>query len=382
MPFTEENKPLLEAAAAIDFQFRKDGRVNYRRHGPYERGLYFIKKAISIHGSKYGYSKVNYIDSHNKVTITCGQHGDFEQTPSKHLHGRGCSKCAGNYSPNTSEFIEIARSVHGERYDYSSVQYKNNQEKVEITCPIHGSFFVSPNSHIQGSGCPKCAGNMPLGTMEFIARAQAVHENFYSYELVKYKNNREKVEIICPIHGPLSQSPNHHLNGHGCSKCVGTYSPTTEEFIKKATLVRGDQYNYDLVDYKCSHEKITISCRTHGPPFEQTPGHHLDGENCPKCAGKNHNILYLLKCNNTGWYKIGITTDNVQRRLNGIGGDLEEIYHVKLEYPRKHESILHKRYAKDRKHNLCVKEGKTEFFSLTKNQVQEVISYMDEVSNA
>ena len=96
----------------------------------------------------------------------------------------------------------------------------------------------------------------------------------------------------------------------------------------------------------------------------------------------NHNILYLLKCLDSGLHKIGITTDSIQKRILSIGGNLEEVHHVRLEDPRKHESILHNKYNDFNVYHDGVRNGKTEFFSLTKNQVQEVISYMDEVANA
>ena len=317
MPFTETNTPLLEGAASINFQFMTNGMINYRKHTKQELGLYFIKQAIERHGNRYGYSKVNYINNSTKVTIRCITHGEFEQTP---------------------------------------------------------------HNHLEGKGCPHCGGTAKLSKHTFIARSQEVHGHKYNYDTSVYTSMHHKLEIVCPEHGPFQQTPLSHIhNGAGCIKCAGTYPPTTEEFIEKARTVHGDKYDYSSVQYKSSHEKIEIICYLHGS-FFQAPTDHLSFKGCPKCAGKNQDTLYLLKCLETGWYKIGITTDNVQKRIASLVGSLEEIHHVKLEDPRKHERILHKLYDSIRVFNEHVRSGHTEFFSLTEEQVHEVIAYMNEVA--
>lgn len=382
MPFTEINKPLLLEAASIDFQFMKNGMINYRKHSKKELGLYFIKMAVEKWGNRYGYSKVTYVNNSTKVILQCKEHGDFEQTPSNHLTGYNCPKCAGNHTPSTEEFIKIARGIHQDKYDYSSVHYKSSQEKVKIICKVHGLFEQTPSNHLSGQGCPKChLDSRRLSLEEFVQRAEEIHDNKYDYSSVNYKNSSEKVEIICPIHGIFHQTPDSHLRGGGCVQCYhDSLKLTTEEFIEKAQNLHGDKYDYSLVNYSVNKKKVTIICPIHGP-FDQAPSIHLGLSGCPSCAGKNHNILYLLKCNETNWYKIGMTTDSVQKRIVSLGGNIKEIHHVKLDDTRKHESILHKLYAKEREYNLCVKNGKTEFFSLNEQQVQEVIAYMNEVSD-
>ena len=135
---------------------------------------------------------------------------------------------------------------------------------------------------------------------------------------------------------------------------------------------------YNKSQYVSAHVKLVIVCKKHGD-FEQTPASHISGKGCPKCARHNHNILYLLYCRNSGTYKIGIT-NNLKRRISEIGGNLvEEVYHVEIEDPRRHESHLHQQYKEARKTNLCVNDGHTEFFSFTEQQVQEVINYMKEL---
>ena len=113
-------------------------------------------------GNKYDYSKVEYVNNRTKVCIICSEHGEFWQTPNSHLKGCGCSNCRKKIMSNklsyTSEiFIQKAREVHGNKYDYSKVEYKDFYTKVCIICPIHGEFWQKPNIHIRTKiCCPKC----------------------------------------------------------------------------------------------------------------------------------------------------------------------------------------------------------------------------------
>ena len=108
-----------------------------------------------MHGNKYSYENVNYVNSHTLVNITCKIHGGFMQSPTNHLQGKGCPKCA-NKNVTSGEFIEKARKVHGNKYDYSKVNYVDNSTKVCIICPEHGEFWQTPNDHLNGCGCSIC----------------------------------------------------------------------------------------------------------------------------------------------------------------------------------------------------------------------------------
>jgi hypothetical protein len=196
----------------------------------------FIEKAKKIHGNKYDYSKVEYLDSRTKVCITCTKHGEFWQTPNSHLQGQGCPVCgkingAKNKTYTTEEFIERARKIYGNKYDYSKVKYERNDKKVSIICPIHGEFEQMPSQHLNGRGCLKCgieknSSLKRLTTEEFIERAKKIHGNKYDYSKVNYTNIFEKVKIICHIkkrngeeHGEFLQEPHNHLKGNGCPIC-------------------------------------------------------------------------------------------------------------------------------------------------------------------
>ena len=267
----------------------------------------FIEKAIKVHGNKYDYSKVEYVNNRTKVCIICLEHGEFWQQANSHLRGEGCPKCKGeNISKRKSitkeQFIEKARKVHGDKYDYSKVEYVNSTKKVCIICPEHGEFWQTPNAHLQGSGCPSCAfkllssinigknrnGGYPALTKEqFIEKAKKVHGDKYDYSKVEYKNNKTKVCIICPTHGEFWQKPNAHLLGFGCYKCgreaMGMkQTKNTEEFIEEARKIHNNKYDYSKVKYTTGNRKVCIICPIHGE-FWQKPYSHIQGQGCPIC---------------------------------------------------------------------------------------------------
>lgn len=186
----------------------------------------FISKAKQIHGDKYDYSLVNYTGSAGKISIRCNTCGCiYSQVASEHLHGKGCPNCAGNRKMNTETFIKNAMEIHGAKYNYDKVNYKNNHTGVVIVCPVHGEFIQLPQHHLNGSGCPKCyheknAEKRSLNTKQFIIRAKQIHGEKYNYDKVVYKNSRTKVLITCPQHGDFYQMPSLHLQGAGCVKCA------------------------------------------------------------------------------------------------------------------------------------------------------------------
>lgn len=117
----------------------------------------FITLSKLVHGNKYDYSKTVYHGQKEKTNIKCPIHGEFQQVAYDHLKGFGCQKCKIEKQTNTKEdFIKKAREIHGWKYDYSKVEYINNKIKVCIICPEHGEFWQSPLDHLLGSGCKYC----------------------------------------------------------------------------------------------------------------------------------------------------------------------------------------------------------------------------------
>lgn len=257
----------------------------------------FIAKAREIHGDKYGYSEIVYVYANDTVTIICPNHGKFQQTPSKHLAGQGCRGCgiekrAKEARSSNSDFVKKAQIVHGNKYNYDKVDYKNSHTNVIISCPLHGDFEQSPGNHTHKTnpqGCPVCGGKTKWDTSRFLEEAAKTHNDKYDYSKVVFSGLNKKVRILCPIHGEFSQSLGHHIiRKQGCPDCAGTKKSTKEKFVDKARKIHGNKYNYDKVVYKTTHTKVIITCPIHGD-FEQTPANHTHKNNpqdCFLCTGR------------------------------------------------------------------------------------------------
>lgn len=153
----------------------------------------FIINAINIHNNKYDYSKTLYIHCHKKIDIICPIHGIFSQSPSTHLKGQGCVKCGYDKlsisnSNNTEYFITKSNIHHGDKYNYSLVEYINNKTKVKILCPIHGEFSQKAADHLNGCGCPRC--NSSKGEIKI--------EQFFKLHCIKIQRQKKFLECINP----------------------------------------------------------------------------------------------------------------------------------------------------------------------------------------
>ena len=309
----------------------------------------FISRSKEIHKNRYDYSKIEWINTNTDVCIVCPIHGNFWQKPKYHLLGNGCQKCFATPESSTEEFIKKAKAIYGDTYDYSKVDYKGNKENVCIICPKHGEWWMSPNNHLRGHRCPGCFGTPKYSNEKFIEKARKVHGDKYDYSKVEYDGNKKKVCIICPKHGEFWQCAQTHMQGSGCPKCTHTaritlddfirrstaihtikydYSKvipkpkkekpkkepkketlkkevipkvkkekpikikvpkksrliTQEVFIERAALKHDNKYDYSKTQYVGRQEKICIICPKHGE-FWQNPHFHLQGGNCPKCVG-------------------------------------------------------------------------------------------------
>ena len=194
----------------------------------------------------------------------------------------------------TEQFIEKAKLIHGDNYDYSLVEYKNNKLPVKIKCNTCNNIFEQPpRDHLSGHGCKYCANNIKKTTEQFIQESKEKFGENFDYSLVKYKNNKTNIQLKCNICSNIfKQTPVEHLNSKGCPYCNKKVKKTTEQFIEEAKLIHGDNYDYSLVDYKRNNIKVKIKCNTCGNIFEQTPANHLQGHGCFNCF-KNKFILAI-----------------------------------------------------------------------------------------
>ncbi len=163
----------------------------------------FIANAVSVHGDKYRYDCVDYVGGHTKVTIICPHHGKFQQTPSHHLFGEGCSKCKGIVRRKTTEkFVSDAIKVHGNTYTYDHVEYVMSKDKVLITCRKHGDFSQTANDHLTGYGCRNCAREKLKQT--------------YSKVAIEWLESEAKRRGIVIRHATNGGEKNIRLNGKDC----------------------------------------------------------------------------------------------------------------------------------------------------------------------
>ena len=205
----------------------------------------------------------------------------------------------------TDKFIEKARLVHGDKYDYSKIKYIGCYDKVIIICKKHGDFLQQPSSHIAGNGCKKCGNESTKlkqsgNTEEFIEKAILKHGDIYDYSKVNYINQATKVIICCKIHGDFEQTPSNHTNRgrpRGCKKCSTIITANKQRsnkdvFIKRSNKVHNSLYDYSNVIYVNCEIKIKINCKKHGE-FIQRPQHHLHGNGCPKCNTRGFSKLQI-----------------------------------------------------------------------------------------
>lgn len=237
----------------------------------------------------------------NTYILVSDKYGKYKIFPSSLLRGR-CPTIKSCLDKNTY-FINIASEIHNNKYIYTKTKYIGSREKLTITCPIHGDFLQNAHSHILGSGCPKCGietikNKVTLTTEEFVLRSNNKHQNKYNYEKCIYTHGRTKVPIICAKHGVFYQTPEAHMYGQGCPKCINS-GFGRHDFIEKAK-----------------------------------------GRKC---------ICYIIKCYNDDeeFIKIGITSRTIKQRFDSKADmpykyKIIKLYEGSSEYVYNKENELHK----------------------------------------
>ena len=204
--------------------------------------------------------------------------------------GNGCGKCTGKTS-DKNYFLDRSNEIHNNKYDYSLVEYIGVKNKIKIICPIHGEFKQTPSSHTKGNGCPKCSKSYNYTNSEYIEKVNKIHNNKYDYSLTNYINSITKIKIVCPIHGLFEIKPYTHMYGQGCKKCgILKRSLSQNEFIKRSISKHGNIYDYSKVKFKNTYTRVDIICTKHGL-FSQNPYHHMIGVGCPKCKQSKGELM-------------------------------------------------------------------------------------------
>jgi hypothetical protein len=348
----------------------------------------FIHNSRLLHGDRYDYSKVVFVNVHEDVIIFCKEHQvENMQKPNGHLRGWQ-TKCCSNdktkvrQTTTVEEFIKLSKEKFGEKFGYDFIKegYENKRSNIDLVCDKHGLISMVARNHLESStGCSLCSvestaqqnrvylskeealerlkfdtkhtyilptekihlsqeiirvcnnckgkkhvryndviehkqscvycSNLRMDTQKFIEKAKSIYGDEYEYDQVKYVNTDKKVTIICKKHGPFSKSPNNFLNQRqGCTKCSIPNKNLTEfEFVTKAKLIHGNNFDYDKLNYTRFQDKVSIHCNTCGGEFEQKPYRHLSGDGCKNCRRllltefHRQNVLNLAAWETNEW---------------------------------------------------------------------------------
>lgn len=355
----------------------------------------FIEDAIKVHGDKYDYSLVEYTTCMEKVKIFCKYHNEyFLQSPNLHRTS-GCPKCGEinrikNQTKSKESFITDAIKVHGDKYDYSLVDYKGNKSKVSIICKTHNEVFeIRPDSHISSKqGCTKCALRRSSNDKElFLERAIKKYGNKYDYSETNIISCYDKIEVRCKEHDVVFKlSIENHILGQGCPVCSAiNYSKirtkTTDYFINKSKEIHGNRFDYTDTIYINSKVRVDIKCDRHGT-FKQYPQNHLNGGGCRKCADEidifkredyvklaSNASLYLIKMYNENeeFYKIGKTIHTVKIRFSSTipyKYEIIDLINYETGFIYDLENELHRKYNQYKYKPLNSFAGHTECYTL------------------
>lgn len=218
----------------------------------------FILKSKWIHGiDRYEYDYLVYDNISKDVTITCPIHGDFIQSRGNHLQGHGCSECSHlekikNRRKTTSWFINKAKEVHGDLYDYSKVSYTSSNGKITLSCEHGHTFTIRAADHIRGRGCRFCYGYF-VSNKELQHKIDKIHGigTYTLPEQYEYEANYTRGKFICNIHGDFETNINRLLSGNGCPKCRNSGSYTSNRILV-------DQHNDPCIIYhvRISNEEV------------------------------------------------------------------------------------------------------------------------------
>lgn len=310
----------------------------------------FIEKCQKIHPD-WDFSNINFEGTVKPLIVRCKKHGEFRLARASQAY-RGTQKCPYcDLEERKNTFIKKAKEIHGNKYDYSKIDYKTNKIPVTIIChekdefgKEHGEFLQAPGDHLKGYGCSKCSKKYKPTTEEWVKKAMKIHPEF-DYSKVIYKDNKTPITIICKKHNEeFTVIPNNFINDiYSCPKCRAEYkhnlyTKTTEQFIEDVKKVHGDKYDYSKVNYINNKTNITIICKKHGE-FSQMAGSHLAGYGCPKCKLKSQTKLYeKLKesfPNEEILFEVGNST------IDWINGQRFDIYFPKYNIAVEYNGIQH-----------------------------------------
>ena len=262
----------------------------------------FLKEMEDLFGCDgYDFSKAVYTGARKPLEVVCKLHGSFYPMPTNLLKGRGCSVCGKikgglKIRKDNQFFIEKSKEVHGDRYDYSKVNYAGNDKPVEIVCSEHGSFFQAPCSHYSGSGCPDCIRRNFKSLTSLLGSIDPYLST--RWELLSTHNEVgfkivDKVKVLCKEHNEVFESNFFYLLKRKSCCDVTRYemvgeSQKIDSYVYKTLILEVHGETYEYPEYPEGlvglYDKINILCKEHGV-FSQTFHHHATRrQGCPECA--------------------------------------------------------------------------------------------------
>lgn len=220
------------------------------------------------------------------------------------------------------EFIDRAKQIHGDKYDYSELEFTKISGKGKIICKEHGPFYQVLVDHtFSAHGCPVCAGSKKHTVESFSEKGKKIHGDKYDYSKVEYKNNKIAVTLICKTcEAEFKIRPDAHINGKGCSKCgyikaAKSRQITKEKYVNQCKIYHGDKYEYDKLIYDGMSKKGIITCKIHGD-FKQSLANHISGAGCPKCkTSKGEDTIHKFLNNNNIKYEIEKVFDDCRNPI-------------------------------------------------------------------
>ena len=350
----------------------------------------FIREVQLIHHNRYDYSKVKYINNKTKVCIICPDHGEFWQIPSDHLNGKGCPQCAGNVRYNKDTFVEKAKIIHNDRYDYSKVQYVNAHTKVCIICPEHGEFWQTPNNHLNGNGCPLCKnrkiGNVLRDTVEdFIEKSNELNEITNCLKvLLPQQRNREilrnrEIDVYIPslklgieyngLHWHserLGKGKNYHLDK--LNKCneqgIRLIQIFEDEWINRREIcesklkqICGLNTNPKIYARKCEIREISKKTEV----YDFLDKNHIQGRTgftIGLGVYYNNELVGVMtfKKEKEGYWDLNRFATDINYHCIGIGGKLFKYFTRNYDY-QEIKSFADRRWTTNPTNNLYTKLG-------------------------
>lgn len=244
-----------------------------------------IQRLREANADRYDYTRAVYSGAQGQLIVTCRVHGHFKISAAGHLRGQGCRECRA--IEETSARVARFRRIHGDRFDYSRVQGGGRLVEIvcRLHGSFHQRPDAHRASE---HPCPTCrAEAATLDSKDWIARFTERHGNRFDYSTVDYRGSGHEITILCPVHGAISMRPDAHLiSDSGCRQC-GNFSRrlTLDEVLSRFKAMHAaGQYTYERLGFTTTKDKVTVTCSAHGD-FVIGANSHLNGNGCKKCTG-------------------------------------------------------------------------------------------------